>query len=141
LTFHKRMQKEKKIVDADKRRATMGYLELSSLLNDDLLQSEKALEKIKTATASGEPSKMDVFWELCEAKKHKVKLILSDSLETPFYLPQRKNLFDKSEEEMIREQKRIEFMTKRDLQAMLHMRKQNIDAFLPSGTKLSPRDE
>jgi hypothetical protein len=84
---------------------------------------------------------MDVFWDLCEARKHKVKLILSDSLETPFYLPQRRNLFEKSEEEMVREQKRIEFMTKRDLQVMLPMRKQNIDAFLPRSTKLSPRDE
>jgi hypothetical protein len=55
------MQKEKKLVDADKRRATMGFLELSSLLNDEVLQSEKDLEKTKQVTENQELQKWMFF--------------------------------------------------------------------------------
>jgi hypothetical protein len=120
--------------------AKEDYIEVSQKIKHALIQSEKELLAKKVEAISEEPSKLDVLWDLCEYSTDRTKLILADSLSVPFYLPPKKLAFGRTPEQLEREQKRIEFIVKRDLKEHVPNKAKNIETLLSAVDNLSPRE-
>lgn len=117
------------------------YLEITRAVQEDLLTSEEELSAIASTTTLTQPSKLDYLWSICEKSQERSKLILSDSLQIPFYLPQNKVVYEKSEVLVEREKKRLEFLIQRDLKELLPGKVKDLDTLLPAKVKLSPREQ
>jgi hypothetical protein len=117
------------------------HTEISKKIKDQLLHSERELRKTQGEVGLEEPSKLDYLWDLCEGSTERTKLVLADSLEVPFYLPPKKNFFGQTPEQIAREQKRVEYLIKRDLKEMVPHRAKTLEAVLPPSLKLTPREQ
>jgi hypothetical protein len=89
---------------------------LSEYLSENNSSAKLNVSKLKQIDGMEHVSKLDVLWNICESSQSRVKLILADSLETPFYLAKKKTGFrEKTVAEIEREGKRIEFLIMRDI--------------------------
>ena len=116
------------------------YLEITKAVEDDLRISEEELSVIESTTSLAQPSKLDYLWNICENSKERSKLILPDSLHTPFYLPQ-KMVYEKSDLQLEREKKRLEYLIQRDLKELIPGKIKDLDSLLPAAAKISPREQ
>lgn len=83
---------------------------------------------------------VDRLWKFCESVESSVKLVLPDSLVTPYYLPKPKNSRDSSAIELEREQRRFDVLLKKNMEERERLRG-NKAGVIPKTSALTIREE
>jgi len=127
---------------------TGSSLEEQSFLNNDFdgkdeefRPTESLLPIASSPTTKRDwQSKVDRLWSVCESSTANAKLLLSDSLLQPFYLPRPKGNKPKTEADVLREQQRYERIALREVYES--QKQSGMSAkLIPSAARLSAKEE